>query len=165
MSTRSYVRVFLLCAFVSLYLGGLLLHLRIHPLGARSSNLVPFVAAVLGLLVVPALFSFRRLVEYGYVLNGMLVIVGTVTMTHFSIVHWPTHTAFGTVLLKTMLPDILILWGNFFVGKSLFELEVYGYDPNRERRGKTYRYPNLGWWIVHLAAISAVYTIGHTLWR
>jgi hypothetical protein len=165
MSTKSYVRIFLLCALVSLYLGGLLLHLRIHPLGERPSNVVPFLAAILGVLVVPWLFSSRKLVEYGYVLNGMLVIIGTITMTHFSIVHWPAPSGFGTILLKTMLADILLLWGNFFVGKSLFELEVYGYDPNRERRGKTYRYPNLGWWIVHLAAISAVYTIGHALWR
>jgi hypothetical protein len=165
MTTKTYVKTFLLCALVSLYLGGLLLHLRIHPVGESPSNLVPFVAAILGALVVPLLFSFKRLVEYGYVLNGMLVIIGTITMTHFSIVHWPTPTAFGTVLLKTMLADIFLLWGNFFVGKSLFELEVYGYDPNRERRGKAYRYPNLGWWIVHLAALSAVYFIGHALWR
>jgi hypothetical protein len=57
------------------------------------------------------------------------------------------------------------LWGNFFVGKALFDLEFFGYDPNRERKGRTWRYPNLGWWMVHLVAISAVYYVGHALWR
>jgi hypothetical protein len=51
------------------------------------------------------------------------------------------------------------------IGKPLFELEFYGYDPAREKGKKTYRYPNLGWWIIHLAAISLTYWLGHFLWR
>jgi hypothetical protein len=165
MTTRTYVKVVLLSALVSLSLGALLLHLRIHPLAKNPSNFVPFIACLLSLIVVPFLFSFKRLVEYGYVLNGMLVIIGTITMSHLSLAHWPTHTTFGTIFLKTMLPDILILWGNFFVGKALFDLEFSNYDLTREKGGKTFRYPNMGWWIVHLAAISTVYAIGHALWR
>jgi hypothetical protein len=165
MTTRTYVKTMLLCALVSLALGGLLLHLRIHPVAQNLSFLVAPVAGILSIVVVPFLFSYKSLVEYGYVLNGMLVIVGTITMTHFSLARWPVPATFETVILKTLLADILLLLGNFFVGKALFDLEFFGYDPRREKKGKTWRYPNLGWWIVHLVGISAVYYAGHVLWR
>jgi hypothetical protein len=165
MTARTYVKTMLLCALVSLAFGGLLLHLRIHPVSQNPSNLVAPVAGILSIVVVPSLFSRKRLIEYGYVLNGMLVIVGTITMAHFSLAHWPVPTTFETVILKTLVADIAVLWGNFFVGKALFDLEFFGYDPNRERKGRTWRYPNLGWWMVHLVAISAVYYVGHALWR
>jgi hypothetical protein len=165
MTTKTYVKTILLCALVLISLGGFLLHLRIHPFSENLSYLVPFVAGILSIVVVPLLFSFKRLAEYGYVLNGMLVIVGTIIMAHFSIAHWPSPATFGTVVLKTTLADILLLWGKFFVGKALFDLEFYGYDPSRGKRGETNRYPNLGWWVIHLAAISVIYYLGHVLWR
>jgi hypothetical protein len=111
------------------------------------------------------LFSFKKTIEYGYVLNGFLVIIGTVGMAHFSIVHWPAPATLGSIILKTMLADIVILWSKFFIGKALFDLEFYGYDPNKAKKGKTYRYPNLGWWTVHLVAISLVYLLGNLVWR
>jgi hypothetical protein len=30
--------------------------------------------------------------------------------------------------------------------------------------GITYRYPNMGWWLIHLAAVSFVYYLGNRLW-
>ncbi|HVO85221.1 MAG TPA: hypothetical protein VMU60_12425 [Syntrophobacteria bacterium] len=165
MTVRIYVKTVLLCALVSLALGGLLLHLRIHPVSQNPSNLVAPLAGILGVVAVPLLFACKSLVEYGYVLNGMLVIVGTITMLHFSLAHWPVPTTFETVILKTLLADIALLWANFFVGKALFDLEFFGYDSRREKKGKTWRYPNLGWWLVHLVALSAVYYVGHGLWR
>jgi len=164
MTARTYVKTMLLCALVALAFGGLVLHLRIHPVSKIPSIIVALVAGILSVVVVPFLFSRKSLVEYGYVLNGMLVIVGTITMGHFSLAHWPAPATFKTVILETLLADIAVLWGNFFVGKALFDLEVFGYDPSREKKGKTWRYPNLGWWMVHLVAISTVYSIGHLLW-
>jgi hypothetical protein len=165
MTARTYVKTMLLCALVSLALGGLLLHVRIHPVSQNPSNLVAPVAGVLSIVVVPFLCSRKRLIDYGYVLNGMLVIVGTITMAHFSLARWPVPATFETLILKTLLADIAVLWGNFFVGKALFDLEFFGYDANREKKGKVWRYPNSGWWLVHLVAISAVYYLGHLLWR
>jgi hypothetical protein len=72
-------------------------------------------------------------------------------------------TSFGSFVLKTTLADILLLWGTFLIGKSLFDVEFYGSSFDREKRGKTYRYPNLGWWIIHLFAISVIYSMGHVL--
>lgn len=165
MTDRHYVRNMLLVALIAMSLGGLLLHLRIHPLEKNLSNFVPFVSGILGAVVVPLLFCWKRTLSYGYVLNGMSVVVGTVAMSHFSIANWPAPTTLGAILMKTTLPDILLLWGKFCVGKSLFDLEIYGYDPKKQRGGNTYRYPNLGWWVVHLFAISLVYSLGNVLWR
>jgi hypothetical protein len=64
-----------------------------------------------------------------------------------------------------LLADILILWGKFFIGKALFELETFGYDQNKLKVGITYRYPNMGWWMIHRIAISLVYFLGNHFWR
>jgi len=165
MTVKTYIKSTLLVGLLVISIGGLLLHSRIHPVKANYSNLVPAVAGVLSILVVPLLFCFRKTIAYGYVLNGFLVIVGTVTMAHFSIAHWPTPLTVEAIFVNTLLADILILWGKFFIGKSIFDLEFFGYDANREKKGITYRYPNMGWWLIHLIVVSIVYYLGFMLWR
>ncbi|MBI4633077.1 MAG: hypothetical protein HY742_04235 [Deltaproteobacteria bacterium] len=85
-------------------------------------------------------------------------------MTHFAIARWSAPTSPPDILLKSMVIDILIVWGKFFVGKALFELETFGYDADRPKAGMSYRYPHLGWWLIHLAAVSLVYSLGNLLW-
>jgi hypothetical protein len=165
MTRRLYVKTTLIIALIAISLGGLMLHVRIHPVADNPANIVPVIAGILSIIVVPWLLAYRSTLHYGYVLNGMLAILGTITMTHFSMANWPVPTTFAAVMLKTLLPDILILWTAFFVGKAVFDLEIFGYDPVRFRKGVSWRYPNMGWWIVHLAALSIVYTLGRLLWR
>lgn len=164
-TVKVYMRAVLLAALVTMSLGGFMLHLRVHPFSQHSSILVNIVASLLSILVVPVLFSIRRTVHYGYVLNGFITIVATITMGHFSIHYLPDPLSIGGIFLGTTLPDILIVWGKFFVGKALFDLEVMGYNADLEKRGVAWRYPNLGWWLVHLIAVSAVYWAGNVLWR
>jgi hypothetical protein len=33
------------------------------------------------------------------------------------------------------------------------------------RHGRIWRYPNMGWWWVHLFALSVVYAAGNLLWN
>lgn len=165
MSIRKYVKSTLMAALVILAIGGFLMHTRFHPITRNPSNFVPFVSGILSIIIVPLLFSFRRTLSYGYVLNGMLAILGTVAMGHFSIAHWPKTFTLEAILFQTMLADIALLWGKFFVGKALFDLETFGYDANTAKKGIWYRYPNYGWWGVHLAAVSLVYYLGHLIWR
>lgn len=165
MTIRIYIRSILLGALVALSLAGFLIHSRIHLITQNSSFIVPFVAGLLNIAVIPVLFWFKKTIAYAYVLNGFLCIIGTVTMSHFAIARWFDPKAPPDILLKSMVIDILIVWGKFFVGKALFELETFGYDPNRPKAGFTYRYPNMGWWLIHLAAVSIIYSLGHYLWR
>ena len=165
MTTRTHIKAPLLVALTTLAIGGFLLHLRIHPFAEHAYGAIPFVSGLLSVLVVPCLFSYRKTLDYGYVLNGMLVILGTITMAHFSIEHWPRPVSLEALLLKTTLADMLILWAKFFVGKALFDLELHGYDQSPVRHGPSWRYPNAGWWTIHLAVISVVYLLGNLLWR
>ncbi len=165
MSIKAYIKTTLMVGLVVLSLGGLLLHLRIHPVSDNSSNFLPLVSGILSLIVVPPLFLSKKTIGYGYTLNGFLVILGTIGMAHFSWIRWPEPATIGSIMLKTTLPDIAVLWTKFFIGKAIFELELFGYDPGRNKVGITYRYPNTGWWLIHLVAVSTVYIIGALVWR
>ena len=163
MTIRTHIRSLLLGTLVTLSLAGFMIHARVHFIAGNLSFIVPLIAGILS-IVIPTLFWFKKTLAYGYVLNGFLCIIGTVTMAHFAIARWFAPTSPPDILLKSMLIDILIVWGKFFVGKALFELETFGYDPDRPKTGFTYRYPNMGWWLIHLAAVSLIYSLGNLLW-
>jgi len=165
MTIRTYIKSTLLLALIGISLGGLMLHMRIHPVSQNTSNFLPLLSGILSVIIVPLLFSSKKTLSYGYTLNGFLVIVGTIAMAHFSVMHWPQPSTLESFVLKTTLPDIMVLWTKFFIGKALFDLELFGYDSSRNKAGVTYRYPNIGWWFVHLMAISIVYALSSRLWR
>ena len=72
MTTRTYIRLILLGALVILSLAGFMIHTRIHLISQNPSFIVPFVAGIMSIAVVPALFWFKKTMAYGYVLNGFL---------------------------------------------------------------------------------------------
>ena len=164
MTQKQAVRRVLLAGLWLLAIGGWLLHLAIHPPGDDRSNLIPFVSGVISVLVIPLLFSFKRTVAYGYVLNGMAAILGTLTMAADSLKQLPATLTLGGLLLGTLLPDIVLLWGKFAVGYGLFELELVKNEEMPHRHGRFFRYPNLGFWWVHLAAWSLIFFLGQRLW-
>lgn len=128
----------LLTALFLMAVSGLMLHLRIHNFMAAdklhpgSSVFSPtlFLAALFPLLdvfLVTALFLFRKTAVYGYVLNGMLVIYGTIFMAHFSIAQMVAKSLpLQSLILSSTLSDILTLWADFFVGKTLYDLYTRG---------------------------------------
>ena len=123
----------LLVALFIFALAGLLLHLRIHNFmvadrlhpGVSSFNSSLFFASffpLLDVVVVTILFMSRSTAVYGFLLNGLLVIYGTIFMTHYSIAEMTARTLpIQAMLLKSTLPDILVAWGDFLVGKALYE--------------------------------------------
>lgn len=145
--------------------GGWILHVNIHPPSDLAANYVPFVAGMVSSTAVPAMFLFRKTLAYAYVVNGMLVIIGTITMTHFSLAHPPEAITFYTLTFNTLFPDIVILFTNFMLGKAIFELEMLKDQETGARKGRFFRYPNMGWWLVHLVALSGVYLLGHLFWK
>ncbi|TAL36719.1 MAG: hypothetical protein EPN93_07805 [Spirochaetes bacterium] len=169
MTQKQNLQRLLLAGMVVCAAGGFGLHYRIHDIAKLSANYIPFFSGLASIFVIPALFMSRKTISYGYVLNGLTVILGTVIMAHFSIAHLmhqhePQPVTLYVIVFGTTLPDILILWAKFFIGKALFDLEMFGGDLKAARGGLWYRYPNMGWWMVHLAAITLVYTIGHMIW-
>ena len=98
-----------LSALFLISLGGLLLHLRIHPLHVSAVNWVAVVSGALTTVVVPVLFVFRRTVPWAYLLTVASVVVGTVGMAWFSVHHWTLAVNLENIVLQSTLADILIL--------------------------------------------------------
>lgn len=126
----------LLISLFLIALSGLLLHYRIHnfmvadaadPGIKRFDNtrFLSFLFPLIDVLVVTALFSSRRTCSYGYLLNGLIVIYGTVFMAHFSIAELTAKAApAGDWIIRSTLPDIGISWGDFFIGKALYDVHL-----------------------------------------
>jgi len=124
----------LIIALFLLAISGFLLHYRVHPFltpdkvsqGAFIFNKSNFLASLFSLIdavVVTSLFLSRKTAVFGYLLNGLIVIFGTILMAHFSIVDIIAKTIpVASWLTKSTLPDIGIAWADFLVGKSLYDL-------------------------------------------
>jgi len=128
----------LLTVLVLLAVSGLLLHYRVHNFMVADklhpgnsvfdgtkffATLFPLIDAVL----VTALFMSRKTAVYGYLLNGLIVIYGTVFMAHFSLAEMAAKSIpLQAMFLKSTLPDIGIAWADFFVGKALYDQYMKG---------------------------------------
>jgi hypothetical protein len=129
---------FLLLALFLLALSGLHLHFRIHnfmvPDGLHPGSYIfdgtkflSFILPAIDVVLVTLLFTSRKTVVYGYLLNGLIVIYGTILMAHFSIAEISAKSVpFNSWLLKSTLPDIGIAWADFFVGKALYDITIRG---------------------------------------
>jgi hypothetical protein len=143
-----------------------LLHLRIHPVAKDAENWIPAVSGLLSVVVIPLLCWFRRTLPFGYLLNGMTVIVGTITMAAFTLEKPPEVWTLKTLLFGTLLADIVLLGGKFLVGQALYAVDRAVAQPEAAGlAGRFFRYPNLGFWLAHLVAMSAIYGAGKCLWE
>ena len=106
-------------ALFFLSLGGLLLHLRIHPISKSVFNVVPAAFGIVTTLALPLLFNYRRTVAWAYVINVATVVVGAVTMAWFSWVNWQGPITLKTVILHSTLADILILSAKLPLGQMI----------------------------------------------
>jgi hypothetical protein len=165
MKRKSVLKTTLIAGLVFLALGGWLMHTRWHPPLADADNLVPFISGIISIVVLPLMFWFRPTLAYAYVVNGFMVILGTIMMAHFSIVKFGLPLSLNGLLFNSMLPDIAVLWGKFALGKAIFDLDFLKSDQDAQPQGRYFRYPNTGWWLVHLALLSLVYALGHLLWK
>lgn len=126
----------LLATLFLLALAASVLHLAAHPVFApdkahagatifRGSFVAASVLPLLDLLLVTWLFSARRTAALGFLINGVIVIYGTVLMGHFAIVSVAAlagkAAALTDYLFKSMFLDFAIVWADFFAGKALYE--------------------------------------------
>ncbi len=167
MTQKRYLSMTLVMCLLMISIGGFIIHTTSHPVSDNQAYLVPFIAGIVSVLVLPIMFLNKRLIAYAYLANGMLVIIGTITMLHFTFVSLPRRFSLNYLIMKTNLPEILILWGIFAVGKLIYDLEsttVNNLDAQKPK-GKFIRFPNMGYWLIHLGTLSIVYYLGHVLWR
>lgn len=153
MTVKAKLKTALVAGIFFLSLGGVALHYFVHPPAKAPYGYVPFYVGIFSSAVIPWLFCFRKTIHLGYLLNGFTVIIGTITMGHFSLA------------VKPIWPDLFILWPKFAMGYALFHLELFNLESQTPKGAKFTRYPHFGFWLVHLAMLSAVYTLGNLLWR
>lgn len=128
----------LLAALFLIALSGLMLHWRIHNFMVPdklhpgvsvfdSTRFFSFIFPLTDVVVVTILFMSKKTAVYGYLLNGLIVIYGTVFMAHFSIAEMIAKSLPpGSLLIKSTLPDIMISWVDFLIGKALYDLHLKG---------------------------------------
>ena len=151
---KNKIKILLIFGLFFLSLGGGLMHKAYHPFGRTGYGMVPFIVGLLSVLIIPILFYFKKTLNLAYLLNGFAVIIGTITMAHFSLT------------IHAIWPDILVLWSKFVIGRAIFCLEVYPMDSNPKVKGwNLIRYPQLGFWFVHLVLWGVVYFLGNLFWR
>lgn len=126
----------LLAALFLLAVSGLMLHYRIHNFMAAdkanpgtylfdSTKFLSFIMPLMDVFLVTLLFISRKTAVYGFLLNGLIVIYGTVLMGHYSIAEIIAKSLPPEQwILKSTLPDIGIAWADFFVGKALYDLHM-----------------------------------------
>lgn len=165
MDRKNMIKATLVAGLFFLALGGWLLHLRIHPIAKNVDNVIPLISGIVSVFFLPLLFWFRSTVSSAYIINGFLVIIGTILMAHFSFATFQDPLTPANLILKTTLADISILWGKFAVGKSLFDLEFLKSETDAAAKGRFFRYPNMGWWWAHLFALATVYSLGNIFWN
>jgi hypothetical protein len=124
------IRRSLLLALFLLALGGFMLHYKIHPFMVANNGIVHFnrtfflanIFPLLDVVLVTILFLSRKTALYGYLLNGLIVIYGTIFMAHFSIAGLIADPIPPSQwIMNSLLPDIGIAWADFFVGKALYD--------------------------------------------
>jgi len=102
---------------------------KLHP-GVFSFDGTRFLATLFPLIdvvLVTALFLSRKTAVYGYLLNGLIVIYGTIFMVHFSIANMVAKSLpLQSLVLNSTLPDIGVAWADFLVGKALYDLYMRG---------------------------------------
>jgi hypothetical protein len=94
-------------------LGGLLLHLKLHWLLWPPKEVSVWLQVIFGGLttfVLPFMFNNAKTIAWAYLINLAAIIVGTVAMAYFSFENWEWLVTVKTVILKSTLADILILW-------------------------------------------------------
>ena len=165
MNTKKMIKTTLVAGLFFLALGGWLLHIRIHPITKTIDNIIPVISGIISVFVLPILFWFGPTVSLAYIINGFLVKLGAIIMAHFSITHFKDPVTPVTIILNTTFADILILWGKFAIGKAIFNLEFLRSDKDAAAKGRFFRYPNMGWWWVHLFALALVYALGNVFWK
>jgi hypothetical protein len=126
----------LLTALFLLAVSNLLLHYRIHNFMVKDAldpgimhfsgtKFLAFLFPLIDVVVVTPLFMSKKTSVYGYLLNGLIVIYGTVFMSHFSIAELTARAApAADWIMKSTLPDIGIAWGDFFIGKALYDISL-----------------------------------------
>jgi len=123
------VKRILVTALLLMALFAAALHWNLHtPIDPATGevDLVDLIGNVLtwiDVVVVTILFLRRRTAALAFLLNGMIVIYGSIMMFHFTVSHGPPVGVRGW-LVGSLVPDIVVAWADFLLGAALWLVYV-----------------------------------------
>lgn len=112
----------LIWVYFFISLGGLLLHLRIHPPSANVFNLVPAAFGAVNAFILPLLLNRPTTVAWAYLFVWATVVTGTVAMAYYSVITWGMPVTLKNVILFSTLADILILLAKLFLAHKILRI-------------------------------------------
>ncbi len=101
---------FLILIHMCISLGGLLMHIKFHPVTKSLFFWWASPMSGFSLVVLPFLFCRASTVGWGYMLNLFAVVIGTIAMSFFSIFDLEPPITLYSIIFTTTLPNIIILW-------------------------------------------------------
>lgn len=117
--------------FISL--GGLLLHLRVHPPKDSMFNWIPATFGAVNAFVLPFLLNSPKTVAWAYLFTWATVITGTAGMAYFSIITWKIPLTIKNMIMFSTLADILILLAKLPLAQKILRAHRQeGTTPERE---------------------------------
>ncbi len=93
-----------------LSLGGLLIHMKIHPVNKSLYFLWASPVNIFSFIVLPILFIRPSTVAWGFIFNAFTVGIGTIGMAYFSVLTFEPPFSLFRLLSESTLPAIVILW-------------------------------------------------------
>ena len=136
--------------------GGWMLHFGFHPLSGDPPNFIPFLFGLVNIIIIPQLFNHKKTVIIAYLFNGVGVIIGAILMATFSLSALPDPVTFHSIIFRTTLADILILFPKLFIGQMVLS---HFYPAGLGRLFTPF------WWVRHFCYLSIMFTLAHFLWR
>jgi hypothetical protein len=108
-------------AFFLISLGGWLLHLRIHPPSAAAINWLPAIIGFVTTFILPFMFGSASTARWALLITIIAIIGGTIFMTDYSFDHPPETITPVTIILQTMLADIIILFSKLPIALTIVQ--------------------------------------------
>jgi len=107
--TARIVKIMILMHVV-ISLGGMLVHIKLHPPGSSLYFWWASPVSAFSLLVIPFLYFRASTAAWGFMFNAGTIMIGTVGMFYYSVHTFERPFTLYNVFLKSALPGILILW-------------------------------------------------------
>ncbi len=113
---------------------GLMAHMKLHPVTKSLFFWLASPISLFSLIVIPVLYARPATVAWGFLLNGMTVAIGTITMVYFSLLTFEGPFTLPKLFKETTLFQVLFLWAKLPVAYFIL-VAMKSLKPAREQKG------------------------------
>ncbi len=100
----------LLIIHIGISLGGLLIHMKLHPVLESLYYLWASPVNVFSILVIPLLLARPSTAGWGFMLNSGTILIGTIGMSYFTLLNLEKPVTLYWLFTESPLMGIPVLW-------------------------------------------------------